>query len=83
MADEIITEHVQTGNTVKVKCLENNQEYTFSIVSTNEVNIFSGKISADSPIGRALIGHAKGDVVSLEAPTGIFNYEILEISKLS
>lgn len=82
-ADTLTTEHVQLGNTVKVKNVADGTTRELSIVGTKEVNMAQGKISDESPIGRALMGHAKGDVVTVEAPAGAFKYEILEIGRLS
>ena len=82
-ADSLTTEHIQLGNTVTVKCIDNGQTREFSIVGTKEVNISQGKISDESPMGKAFMGHAKGDVVTVEAPAGLFKYEILEIGRLS
>ena len=90
MADEIVekeltlaTETVQIGSTVKVKCLDNNQEREFSIVNTADINIARNEISAEGPFGKAFMEHEKGDIVSIKAPAGTFKYEILEISILS
>lgn len=82
-SDNISTEHVQLGNTVKVKNLADGKTLELSIVGTKEVDMMAGKISDESPIGRALMGHASGDVVEVEAPAGMFKYEILEIGRLS
>lgn len=82
-ADALSTEHVQLGNTVKVKNLDDGSERNFSLVGTKEVNFAQGKISDESPIGRGLLGHAKGDVVSIETPNGAKKFEILEIGRLS
>lgn len=81
-SDNISTEHVQLGNTVKIKNLADDKVIELSIVGSKEVDMMQGKISDESPIGRALMGHATGDVVDVEAPAGVFKYEILEIGRL-
>lgn len=81
-SDNISTEHVQLGNTVKIKNLSDDKVIELSIVGSKEVDMMQGKISDESPIGRALMGHATGDVVDVEAPAGVFKYEILEIGRL-
>lgn len=57
-----------------------NKEVTYSIVSEKEANLREGKISAKSPIGKALIGHKVGAVIDVQVPVGIIPFEILEIS---
>ncbi|MBQ7835256.1 MAG: transcription elongation factor GreA [Ruminiclostridium sp.] len=81
-SDNISTEHVQLGNTVKIKNLADDKVIELSIVGSKEVDMMQGKISDESPIGRALMGHATGDVVDVDAPAGVFKYEILEIGRL-
>ncbi len=53
----------------------------FSIVGATESDPFNGKITTESAVGKALVGHKKGDVVSVEVPNGIITYEIKEISR--
>lgn len=82
-SDSISTEHVQLGNTVKVKDMEEDEILDLSIVGSKEVDMTQWKISDESPIGKALLGHAVGDIVEVEAPAGMFKFEILEIGRLS
>lgn len=82
-SDSISTEHVQLGTTVKVKDLEEDEIIDLSIVGSKEVDMAQWKISDESPMGKALLGHAVGEIVDVEAPAGIFKYEILEIGRLS
>ena len=51
----------------------------YHIVGSQEANPMQGMISDESPLGRALMGHVKGDKVSMEAPVGVIRYEILSI----
>ncbi|MDA8157444.1 MAG: transcription elongation factor GreA [Actinomycetota bacterium] len=68
------------GAKVKVLDTESDNEYLFMLVSTEEADAKSGKISISSPVGRALIGREVGDVVSIKVPARTIEYEILEIS---
>ena len=79
--DSLSTEHVQHGNKVTVKDLEEDKVLELYIVGSKEVNIKAGKISDESPIGKALLDHKKGDIVEVEAPVGILKFEILDIGK--
>ncbi len=79
--DNLSTEHVQLGNTVTVKDIEEDEILVLHIVGSKEVDVEKNKISDESPIGRALIGHAKGETVDVEAPAGSFKFEIIDIGK--
>jgi transcription elongation factor GreA len=72
------TDHVQVGSTVKVDGHEGKE--TFTIVGSAEAKPASGKISNESPVGRALLGRKKGDKVTVKVPAGDFSYTIIEIS---
>ncbi len=80
-ADDITTEKVGIGTVVKILDMEMEEEMEFQIVGTSEANIDKGQMSDESPIGAALIGHKIGEVVDVEAPSGIIKFEILDISK--
>lgn len=74
-------EIIQVGSKVTYKDLEENQEYTFAIVGTAEANLNQGKISNESPIGKALYGKKAGDVVTVLKPRGgKYSIEILNVS---
>ena len=70
---------VSFGLVVKVKDNEFDDEMEFKIVGATEANSLKGKISNESPLGKALIGSKKGDVVTVEAPAGIIEYTVLDI----
>ena len=72
---------VNVGLKVKVKDLDMDFEEEFSIVGATESDPFNGKISNESSVGRALIGHKVGDKVAIEVPDGVINYEVIEIIK--
>lgn len=57
------------------------EEVTYKIVGSTEADILKGKISNESPLGEALMKKKVGDVVSVEAPDGVFEYKIIEIKK--
>ena len=72
---------VNVGLKVKVKDLDMDFEEEFSIVGATDSDPFNGKISNESSVGKALIGHKVGDKVAVEVPDGTVNYEIIEIIK--
>lgn len=74
-------DQVGFGLVVKVKDNEFQDEMEFKIVGATEANSLKGKISNESPLGKALLGAKKGDVVSVEAPAGMIEYTILDIYK--
>ncbi len=78
---EIDTKTVQVGNTVKVLDMEFNEEESYTIVGSTEVDLAQNKISNESPIGVALMGAKKGQVVEAQAPAGVIKYKILSITK--
>ena len=78
---EIDTKTVQVGNTVKVLDMEFDEECLYTIVGSTEVDLAANKISNESPIGVALLGSKKNQVVEVQAPAGIMKYKILSITK--
>jgi transcription elongation factor GreA len=66
--------------TVKIKNLNNNMEMKYTIVAENEADLKAGKISIDSPIGKALVGKSVGDKVDVTVPAGIIPFQIMEIT---
>ncbi len=78
---EIDTKTVQVGNVVKVLDMDFEEEETYTIVGSTEVDLSQNKISNESPVGKALIGHKAGDVISVETQAGVFKYEIIEGKK--
>jgi len=66
---------------VKIKNIANKMEMEYTLVSEKEANLKEKKISVDSPIGNALLGKSKGDVVEVTVPTGKVNFEIIAISR--
>lgn len=78
---EIDTETVQVGNIVKLLDMEFNEDIEYTIVGSTEVDLAKNKISNESPIGSALIGKKKNNVVEVQAPAGILKFKILSIKK--
>ena len=72
---------VGLGSIVTVKDLEFDSIEKYKIVGSQEANPLDGKISDDSPIGKALYGHESGETVIVEAPGGNYSYEIISIEK--
>ena len=77
----INTTHIQIMNKVKLKNLINNTIVEYTLVGETEANLREGKLAAATPIGKALIGKSKGDVVEVSVPSGLIKFEIMEISK--
>ena len=78
---EIDTKTVQIGNIVKVHYEKNNKDVEYTIVGSTEVDLSSNKISNESPIGAALLGAKKNQVVEANTPGGIVKFKILSIKK--
>lgn len=79
--EDLSTDSINIGTKVKVLDKEFNEEDIFSIVGSTEADPANGKISDESPIGKALIGHKVGDIAEAETPGGTLQFEILEIFK--
>lgn len=77
---KIDTSQVQILNKVKIKNTKNNQQVEYKLVSENESDIKSGKISVSTPIAKGLLGKKVGDVVDIQVPSGVMSFEILEIT---
>ena len=78
---EIDTKTVQVGNIVKLYDEEFDEEVSYTIVGSTEVDLAQAKISNESPIGSALMGKKKGETVEVQTPAGISKYKILTIKK--
>ncbi len=72
------TDVVQIGTKVTIETTDKEKE-TYLVVGRAESDIMEGKISYESPLGNALMGHAKGDKVDVPAPGGVFTVKILKI----
>lgn len=79
--ENINTEVVNVGNTIKVLNKTMNKEMTFQIVGSAEANPRESRISNESPVGAGLMGHKLGEEVTINTPGGASVFKILEISK--
>ena len=79
--DEVDSNKVNIGCTVKVIDKEFDEEIEYSIVGSTEADPLENKISDESPLGHALMGRHVGDVCEVHAPVGILYYEITDIRK--
>ena len=78
---EIDTKTVQVGNTVKLWDEEFDEEVVYTIVGSTEADLLQNRISNESPIGMALLGAKKNEIVEVQAPVGVSKYKILSITK--
>ena len=78
---EIDTKTVQVGNKVKVLDMEYDEEVEYTIVGSTEVDLSQNRISNESPIGAALLGSKKNQVVEAQTPGGVAKFKILAIKK--
>ena len=66
---------------MKVHDMEYNEDMEFKLVGSTEANSLQGKISNESPVGKALIGAKMGDIVNVEMPSGVMQYKVLDIQR--
>ncbi len=81
--DEVEVDVINIGCKVKILDLEYNDEMEYKIVGSTEANSLKGKISNESPVGKALLGARIGDTINVDTHSGIIQYKILEIQKSS
>lgn len=79
--DEVEVDVINIGCRVKILDVEYDEEMEYKIVGSTEANSLKGKISNESPVGKALIGARIGDIVNVETHSGVLQYKILEIQK--
>ena len=79
--DEVDLDKINVGCKVKVHDYEFDEDMELKIVGSTEANSLEGKISNESPVGKALIGAKVGETVQVESPDGFSRYKILEISR--
>ena len=75
------SETINFGCTVTFEDLDSKQQFTYKIVGSTEADILKGLISNESPVGSKLIGSKVGQVISVDAPKGTFNYKILDFTR--
>lgn len=79
--DEVDLDRINIGCKVKILDLEYDEELDYKIVGSTEANSLKGKISNESPVGKALMGARIGDVVEVETQDGVIRYKVLEIER--
>ncbi|MCR5835640.1 MAG: transcription elongation factor GreA [Lachnospiraceae bacterium] len=79
---DVDTNKINVGCKIKIYDVEFDEELEFFIVGSTEANSLGFKISNESPVGRALIGHEVGDVVDVELENGVVQYKVLDIQKV-
>lgn len=72
---------INVGYTVRIKDLEFDEEMEYKIVGSTEADSLQGKISNESPVGKALIGGQAGETVEVETPAGMIKYQIIDFRK--
>ena len=83
----VITEEIHDSNVVRigsritVRDIETGDEETYQVVGSQEADPMNGRISEESPFGKALLGNAVGEIVIVEAPAGNIEYEVLDIQR--
>lgn len=80
--DEITTEKVSIGTIVKVKDMDEGETYEYAIVGANEADPYEDKISNESPVGAALLGAKRNQVITIEVPMGTLKYKIMSIRRM-
>ena len=79
--EEVSTDTVGLGNTVKISYVDDEDDLDeYKIVGSQEADPFESKISNESPIAKALLGHKKNDVVEVESPNGSYEIKIIDIA---
>ena len=79
--DEVDMDKVSVGCKIRVIDMEYDEEMDLQIVGSTEANSLQGKISNESPVGKALIGDRKNDIVNVEMPAGVMRYKVLSIER--
>ena len=79
--DEVDLDRINIGCKVRILDVEFNEELEYKIVGSTEANSLKGKISNESPVGKALMGKQVGEAVTVDTPVGACEYKILEIQR--
>ena len=79
--EDVDLDKISIGCKVKIRDLEFEEDLEYKIVGSSEANSLQGKISNESPVGRALIGAKKGQTVTVETQAGALKYKVLEIQR--
>lgn len=79
--EKVAKDHVDVGSTVLIEDMEEHLQEKVTIVGSTESNPFEGRISNESPVGRALMGAKAGDTVEAEALNGVLKYKVISIEE--
>lgn len=79
--EEVDLDKINIGCQVRILDMEFNEELEYKIVGSTEANSLKGKISNESPVGKALIGSRVGDVIDVETEMGVLQYKVLKIQR--
>ena len=80
-SDAVAQDEVAIGKTVTIQEVGEDEEEVYIIVGSAGADAFAGKVSNESPIGRALIGKKTGDTATIETPVGSYDVKILKVEK--
>ncbi|MEW6457765.1 MAG: transcription elongation factor GreA [Bacillota bacterium] len=80
-AEDVGTEEVGIGSTVRLKDLNGGEELQYTIVGSMESDPRANKISDESPVGRAMLGQRVGNIVEIQVPAGTLKYQIIDITR--
>ena len=79
--EKVAKDRVDVGSIVLIEDMEEHLQEKVTIVGSTESNPFEGRISNESPVGRALMGAKAGDTVEAEAPNGVLKYKVISIEE--
>lgn len=79
--DEVDLDKISIGCSIRLLDCEFDEELEYKIVGSTEANSLKGKISNESPVGKALLGKKAGDIITVETPAGEFQYKVLSIHR--
>ncbi|WP_302490425.1 transcription elongation factor GreA [uncultured Dialister sp.] len=79
--EKVAKDRVDVGSTVLIEDMGEHLQEKVTIVGSTESNPFEGRISNESPVGRALMGAKAGDTVEAEAPNGVLKYKVISIEE--
>ena len=79
--DEVDLDKIRVGCQVRILDCEFDEELEYKIVGSTEANSLKGKISNESPVGKALLGAKVGEIVNVETQAGVLQYKVLEIQR--
>ncbi|RUA12828.1 MAG: transcription elongation factor GreA [Flavobacteriia bacterium] len=78
---QLDTSKVLALSKVKIKNIDNNMEFSYTLVADAVANLAEGKLSVNSPIGKGLLGKKVGEIAEIQVPKGIIKFEIIDISR--